>query len=218
MKEQYSNYQYYGVSTKQKSFFVRFLTGLVGLLIRFLYRPQYHNLQYIPRNTGYMLMANHVSLLDPVLIHLNIPDYVYWVSKKELFRTKLMKHIFNKLEMIPLDRDQLDIKAMKMIRQHIKDGQIVGLFPQGTRVDPGNYLDYLPQAGVSAICTKYKVTILPVYLDGPYQVFRKNHIYIGAPFCLNPGLSFANKKEKNQLLSNEIMRNCYALVGKAYIK
>ncbi len=217
MSKKISNYRYYGISVKQKSFFVRFAAFLAAPLMRFLYRPQYHNSHYIPQNAGYMLMGNHVSFLDPVLVHLTVPDYVYWVSKKELFQTKFLRNIFRKLEMIPLDRDQVDINAMKTIRNHIKEGNVIGLFPQGTRVDPENYLDYLPQAGVSAICTKYKMMILPVYLDGPYRLFRKNHIYFGAPFCLNPNISASNKQEKNQLLSNEIMRRCYALVGKAYL-
>ncbi len=211
-----SNYQYFGISGKDTDGFRKFATFLLRNFVRIFYRPQYHHLEYIPQDGGYMVMGNHISLLDPLLVHATIPKYVHWVSKKELFKSKLLKKIFSKLKMIELDRDNIDIAAMKAIRNYIKSDKIVGLFPQGTRVEPEQYLDVLPQAGVSAICTKYNTMILPFYLEGPYRIFRKNHIYFGAPFSLNGNLSFHNKEDKNQTLSNEIMRRVYDIADKEY--
>lgn len=217
MTNKEKKHNYYGAARKNQSFFVRFLFSLVGFLARILYRPTYHNLHYIPRDTHYMLLGNHISLLDPVVLHLIIPDYVHWVAKEEFFKNKVLAFLFDQLKVVSLNRDRVDIQAMRKIKSHIQNEEIVGIFPQGTRVDPIDYEEILPQAGVASICMKYDCTILPFYVDAPFKLFRKSHIYFGAPFCLNSSLKIDSKKEKRQLLANEIMRRSYSLVDKTYL-
>ncbi|NLJ94931.1 MAG: 1-acyl-sn-glycerol-3-phosphate acyltransferase [Clostridiaceae bacterium] len=222
MKTTNKEHVYYTKSASEASFLIKVLIYIVAFLAKILFWPVYHNTHYIPKkeelNESYFVMGNHSSLLDPVLLHLIIPDYVHWVAKKELFNIKILDKILEQARAIPLDRENVDINAMKMIRKLNSENKVIGLFPQGTRVDSDNYQEKLPEAGVASICTRYNVTILPVFCDGPYKLFRKNHFYFSAPFCLNPNIKAENKQERNQILTNEIVRRSYNIVGKSYFE
>lgn len=215
MKEQQVN-KYYGKSARGKSFFVRFITKLVAIIARILYRPVYYNLEYIPLNQSYMLLGNHHSVLDPVLIHVGMPNFVNWVAKEELLNVPIISGILKRFDAIPLDRGEVDLAAMRKIIQYLQEEKIIGIFPQGGRVDWKNYEQVAPQSGVASISTRYKTTILPFYCDGPYKIFRKNKLYFGAPYCLNPNFGNNNKSKKNQELALEIMRQSYKIVNKPY--
>lgn len=217
MIQQSNKNLYYAVNGKKKDLFRRLVIAIVGFLAKVFFRPQYYNQHYLLEEKSYMLLGNHHSLLDPVLVHLGVPDYVYWVAKKELFEKRLFSKIFLALKMIPLDRDKVDLNAMRIIRSHIMGKKIIGLFPQGTRVKRDKYQASKAQAGVASICLKYDCKIIPFYCDGPYKLFRKNTIVFGAPFSLNKSLAFASKQERKQELANEILRNSYALNGKPYL-
>ncbi|MGB4610116.1 MAG: lysophospholipid acyltransferase family protein [Saccharofermentanales bacterium] len=216
MNKKVTKNPYYGKNSKGRNLTVRIITKIVRFLAKIIYRPVYHNLQYIPLQENYMLFGNHHSLLDPVLIHLGMPEFIYWVAKEELFKIPILKFFLKKLEVISLNRDEVDLTAMRQIISHLKSGNIVGLFPQGKRVDKDKYEEIIPQAGVASICTRYNATILPCYCSGPYKIFRKNHFYFGAPFCLNPNFANSKKSEKNQDLVIEIVRQCYQIVGLPY--
>lgn len=217
MNKENKEYKYFGASRKGQGLFLRFIYSLVGIFVRVFYRPRFHNLHYIPREHSYMLLGNHVSLLDPVILHLIVPDRIYWVAKAEFFENKLLAFVFNKLNVISLNRNGVDIPAMRQIRKHILNKEIVGIFPQGTRVDPDNYEEILPQAGVASLCMKYNCMIVPFYVDAPFKIFRKSHVYFGAPYCLNSKFKMDSVKEKKQLLAIEIMRRSYDLVKKPYL-
>ncbi|NLJ70441.1 MAG: 1-acyl-sn-glycerol-3-phosphate acyltransferase [Clostridiaceae bacterium] len=209
---------YYGKNSKGRNLTVRIITKIVGFLAKLIFRPTYHNIHYIPLNENYMLFSNHHSLLDPVLIHLGMPKYVYWVAKEELFNVPILKFFLKKIEVISLNRDEVDLTAMRQIVSCIKTGNIIGLFPQGKRVDREKYEEVIPQAGVASICTRFNMTILPCYSSGPYKAFRRNHFYFGAPFCLNPKFNNSKKSERNQDLVIEIVRRCYQIVDLPYFR
>ena len=218
------NYKYYAKSadTNEISRGTRIFITVAAFLLKILFRPVYHNLHYIPDKNelgeGYFITANHYSNFDPVLLHITIPDYVYWVSKKELFQNKFLAKLFTSLKMIPLDREHTDINAIKTIISYVKENKIIGIFPQGTKVKKNNYEEILPKAGVASICMRYKSTILPVYCDSPYKIFRKNHFYFGAPYCLNPNFKAENRTEQHQILVNEMLRRSYHIVGLSYFE
>lgn len=208
--------KYYAVNAKKKEPFRRVIVAVVGFLAKILYRPQYYNQHYIPQEESFLLLGNHHSLLDPVLVHLGMPRYVHWVAKKELFEKKFFARIFHKLKVIPLDRKRVDLAAMRMIRKNILNDKITGLFPQGTRVKPDKYQETKAQAGVASICMSYDCTIVPFYCDGPYKLFRKNMIVFGPPYCLNKNLSVHSKNDKKQQMADELLRISYGLVGKVF--
>lgn len=82
---------YYGKNSKGRNLTVRIITKIVSFLARIIYRPTYHNLQYIPLQESYMLFSNHHSILDPILLHLGMPKFIYWVAKEELFSNPILK-------------------------------------------------------------------------------------------------------------------------------
>ncbi|MDI9489913.1 MAG: 1-acyl-sn-glycerol-3-phosphate acyltransferase [Clostridiaceae bacterium] len=207
---------YYAANAKSKPLLTRFITKFVGLIARVLYRPKYHNQKYIPLEQSYMLLGNHHSLLDPVLIHLGIPDYVHWVAKEELFKIPVLSRILEKLEIIPLHRGRVDLSAMRRIIKCLQEEKIIGIFPQGGRVDWENYQSIMPQAGVASIVNRYQAVIVPFYCQTPYKIFRKNHVYFGAPYCLNPSLNFKDKKAMNQEMAIELLRQSYSIADVSY--
>lgn len=218
MFKKYAARQYKKNNPEARDPLIRILLFVVRLFVQIFYRPQYHGRHYIPSNKGYLLMGNHLSFADPLLIHVGVPHFVNWVSKAELFKSKLFGKLFRKMKMIPLHRHQADIKAMRAIKQKIADGEVLGIFPQGTRVPVDQYEKILAQPGVASICSRYGATIVPFYCSGPYKIFRKNHFYFGPAFSLNKSYKLGDKNELKQEMVNEIMRQCYVLGNKPYLE
>jgi 1-acyl-sn-glycerol-3-phosphate acyltransferase len=109
---------------------------IVRFLMRLLFRVEYAGLENIPDTGPAILVANHTSMADMLVIHTVVKPWICWVSKKELFSTPLTRCIYTRLGCIPVDRGRTDLMAARGIISALRDKLIVGMFPQGTRVKP----------------------------------------------------------------------------------
>ena len=153
----------------------RFLSG-------FLFPVRYHGKENIENATGPMVvLSNHRDLLDPMLIGAVMRGAdIYWLGKKEIGKSKLLGYVVKKLHMIMVDRHNTDMAAMRQCIAAVREGHILGIFPEGTRT-LGQPLAHM-ESGASLIAMRCKAPILPVYIDKPCRLFRKNDIYFGQAF------------------------------------
>lgn len=136
------------------------------------------------------------------------------MAKKELFSNFIMSYLLHKAGAFPVDRENADYGAIKKAYQLLREGEILGLFPEGSRSKSGNVQK--AHSGAALIAVRSGAPILPVAVKGPYRLFKPVHIYIGCPFVLPP-LVYEDKGEKKALLeemSNMIMQNINALIPK----
>lgn len=147
-----------------------FLRCVVSFLLRVIYRVEVNGIENIPEGS-FIISANHTHIFDPIVILTLTKRQINFVAKKEIFKYKLSNWIFTKLGVIPIDRKNNDLVAIKKAFRVLKSGGILGIFPEGTRVksiDVNNM-----KKGVALIAIKNNVNIVPIHIQSSYKLFTK---------------------------------------------
>ncbi len=175
--------------------------------VRALLRIKAEGLENFPSKSGFIIAANHRSHLDPPVINTISPFPVMFMAKKELFEVPVFGKFIEKAGAIPVERGKKGTKSLIKALELLKTNHTIGIFPEGTRADPGEYLK--PQAGVGLLVSKAKVPVVPVKIEGTDKVFPKGakfpklltspiEVKVGKPLNFDDDLKYED-------ISNEIM-------------
>lgn len=156
--------------------FYRFIYFLIRIIATPLFRIRVHGIENIPKDEKYIICANHKSFLDPIFVALAINRQVHFIAKKELFEIPILKNILKKLNAIPAQRDGKDLSVLRDSIKLIKNGKILGIFPEGTRVKEIKRENIKDGAGYIAL--KSKTDILTIEIISSYKPFFKTNLYI----------------------------------------
>ena len=165
--------------------FYNFVWSLMKPIYALIYPPKVYGVENLPAEGGFILCANHFSNHDPLYVATCIPRerHVHFLAKKELFDNRIVRPFVAGLEAIPVDRGHADIAAVRSAMKVVKDGHALGIFPQGTRS-----LDNSPTPmlnGASMFALRGGVPVIPVYVDGPYRLFRRTQVRFGPAIDLS---------------------------------
>jgi 1-acyl-sn-glycerol-3-phosphate acyltransferase len=134
-----------------------------------LFSRIYHELAVLspsrlPKEGPAILICNHTSGLDPLLIQSVCRRVIVWMMAEEYYTIPLLRPIFGVLEVIPVDRAARDSGAMRSALRALHDGRVLGIFPEG-RIETRREL--LPfQPGVVQMASKTGAPVYPAFLDG----------------------------------------------------
>ncbi len=137
----------------------------LGRFINFLrFKIKYVGSENIPKEGGFIIAANHIHLIDPMIVALGIKNgrQLHFMAKKELWNNPIVAWAFTKVNGFPIDRTGADSPAMKHAVEIPKNGYILGIFPEGTRSRNGKIGK--GKRGVANIAAQAKCGILPVSL------------------------------------------------------
>lgn len=153
--------------------FYGFARGLVSFAIRFKYKIEVKNIENLPPpDKGYVLASNHRSNFDPVFIGLGTNRPVCFMAKEELFKNKFFGSILKKLGAFPVSRGTGDHSAITNAIDVIKNGKILGIFPEGTRSKDGTLRK--AKSGAVLISSKTNGDIVPVGIHyGDKKLWRQ---------------------------------------------
>ncbi|MBF1036051.1 MAG: 1-acyl-sn-glycerol-3-phosphate acyltransferase [Parvimonas sp.] len=184
----------------------RFLVSIVSVLVKLIYRVKINGIENLKDDQPFIISANHIHIFDPVILATLTKRQIFFLSKKELFEKKLFAKFFGKLGVIPIDRDNTDIKAIKSCFRVIRDGNILGIFPEGTRVKTVDINNM--KKGVALIALKNKVNILPIHIEGTYRIFSKITVEIYPMIEIN---NFENMEDSEAIdkLTEELFNQIY---------
>lgn len=147
------------------------------------------------KNKSAMIICNHYSNFDPMILDIKMRKRIRFLGKKELAKNKLSKWFFESVTgSIMVDRGAADIKATKQILGLLKENKIVGVFPEGTR-NQKEEEKFEAKNGVCMFAIKSKTPITPMWIVRKPKLFRRNVILIGEPFELNEFYSERLTKE-----------------------
>ena len=178
-------------------------------ICRLLHPVTVQGLENLPRH-GALLVANHASNWDPVLVALKVPvNYrLHIMAKKELFCNKVFDWVLRKLGAFPVDRGEGDIEAVKTALKAIKSGDNLLIFPEGTRVEHEGALP--AKGGVAVIGIRSGAQFVPVYVEGNKRLFRRTRIIFGQAYRPE-ATSRRPSPEEVQAIADEVLRRSYAL-------
>ena len=156
---------------------------IVFPIIKVFYRMKVKGLENLPKDENYIIVSNHLGMIDCFAIATMFKQKIYFMAKKELFDKKLKAKFIRWLGGIPVDREKLDITTIKECFKTLKNGDILVVFPEGTRNKKADEIDLLPlKGGANLIAFKTNSKIVPVGMAKKYKVFRKNYMYVGEPY------------------------------------
>lgn len=184
----------------------RFLRVFVKVFIRPLFRLELRGTENLPEDNGFILCANHWSNWDPVFIAIMMTWPIRFMGKKELFTNPLLGGFLRKLGVFPINREGRDLKSMKYAIGLVNDNQILGIFPEGTRVDEISRSNL--KEGVSYIALKAKCDLVPIEIISSYKPFQKTIIKINKPIKIDQYLSLKSKEAMKDI-TDEIYKGIY---------
>lgn len=183
--------------------FYWFARSLMKLFIHILYKVRVEGLENLPSDGGYIICSNHINNLDPVVVGTSIPRKMSYMAKEELFHNKLLGFIILKLGMFPVNRSGADISAIKSSIRVLNKGDVLGIFPEGTRNLHRNEMKAKP--GLAMIAIKAKVPIVPVAIISDYKLFGSIKIQINKPITYNEYYNLKIDVDTYQHLSQKVM-------------
>lgn len=127
------------------------------------------------------------------------------MAKAELFDTKVKSWLFTSVKTIKVTRGSNDISAMKKSLSVLKKGEILGIFPEGTRVKNNSYEGNV-KSGAVMLAHRSKVDILPVSIDASYKMFSKVNIRVMPIFEIN---NYIEQGLDYEEISDILMKSIY---------
>lgn len=170
------------MSNIKKNYFARTFLAFNTPILKGLYRVKYVGKENLPRGGGFIMASNHLLALDPFYIALGSKKELYFMAKSELFERSAFSAFLRLLNAFPIKRGTFDRSALKFAIKIIKDGAVLGIFPEGAR----SMKDYLPheaKPGIAYIAHKCKCDVVPVsiYNDKKSKVFTRLTVRYGEP-------------------------------------
>lgn len=155
--------------------------GLMRVYYDIVYPRKVYGFENIPASGPVVVIANHISARDPLFIASRFPRkrLIHFMAKKELFKNPILRKIMELLGAFPVDRGAADMSAIHTSLKYLKEGEVLGIFPQGTRSKDNSPIPML--SGASMIALRANAPIIPVYIDGPYHAFHRVDLHIGEP-------------------------------------
>lgn len=130
-------------------------------------RCGWHN---VPRTGPVLLLANHQSMLDPILVGLAARRYLSFLARHTLFEQPVLGRLIRSLNAIPIDRS-LGKDGIQAVLQALQTGQAVAMFPEGERTHTGQVQPLKP--GVSLLIRRVRCPIVPVGIAGAFAAWNR---------------------------------------------
>ena len=185
--------------------------GIFIGVAKILFRFESHGSEYIPASGSAIIASNHASYLDPPFIGMAATRPIFYFAKAELFRS-LFGAMLRFVNAVPVNRDQLDLKTLKTILDILNQGDVIVMFPEGTRSATGELQPAKP--GVGMIAYHARVPVIPAYISGSHEVLPKNAhglylkkctVRFGPPVDLQEFFHIQKTKDLYLRMSQEIM-------------
>jgi len=142
------------------------------LIARVCFWFRWKGREHIPRDSGALICSNHQSFFDPVLVGICFRKQINFVARDTLFTVPVFGPLIHYLEAIPIDRTGFGISGIKETLKRLKRGEMVLIFPEGTRTLDGQVAPLKP--GFCALARRGRVPILPVAVDGAFDAWPRS--------------------------------------------
>lgn len=190
-----------------------FLTkkAIYYIFYKLVYRIKKVNEKNIPKDGAYIICANHVNMLDALAVVCSCKRNVRFICKESMFKNKILCWALKLADTIPLNREKNDIESMKRSLKALKNGDILGVFPEGTR--KGMEKNLKAKSGAAFFSLKTGTKVIPLGIQGSFKPFTKVKLVFGEPLDFSEYYGKEKDKEALEKVTNIIMDNIVMLTN-----
>ena len=203
---------------------------LFAPVLKVVCRPWLEGAENIPPKGAAVLVSNHLSYGDTVILPAIVERKVTFPAKAELFKGtsfsgRVVAWFLRRVGMLPMDRSggRASAQSVDHVGQILRDEEIVGIYAEGTRSPDGRL--YKGKTGVARLVLGHGVPVLPVgtvgtqFVKGPFgiPIMRRPGIRIGKPLDFSQYHDQADNREVLRWVTDEIMAAIQELTGQEYV-
>jgi 1-acyl-sn-glycerol-3-phosphate acyltransferase len=212
-------------------FYSLFKYGLFRPLIRLLYRPRVVGAEHVPETGPAILVSNHISGGDPLVLPAMIKRRLAFPAKAELFVSRgvvmtVVSWFLRVVGMLPMDRSggRASAGSMEEVFGVLRDGNLLGIYPEGTRSPDGRL--YKGKTGVARLVLGSGVPVVPVGMQNTQFVrsaffgvptMRRPVVRFGPPLDFRAYARAGNDRDVLRYVTDEIMAAVQELTGQPYV-
>jgi 1-acyl-sn-glycerol-3-phosphate acyltransferase len=186
-----------------------------GIILKLFFKFEVIGRENIPRRGPYILAANHVSYADPVIIGVACPaPHVSFIAKRELVDKPFLGAWCRAVGCIFIERYSGSSAPLKKTLKRLKEGGVIGMFPEGRRSRDGNLQKAEP--GVGVITARSKAPVIPMYIYGSERAlpvggkfprpYYRIIVRIGKAVDLDKMPRFSKKRKAYEYIGEEVMK------------
>jgi 1-acyl-sn-glycerol-3-phosphate acyltransferase len=203
----------------------------LGPWLKLVFRPRVEGAENVPASGPAILASNHLSYADWLFMPLTLPRRVTFVAKSEYFTTPgikgwFQKKFFSGAGQVPIDRSGATAAegALASARQILADGELFGIYPEGTRSHDGRL--YRGKTGVARLALETGVPVIPVAVLGTdvvappgrkFGAFTRPGVRFGTPLDFSRYEGMENDRYILRAVTDEIMYEIMQLSGQEYV-
>ena len=164
--------------------FYKIVRFIFAWIFRIVYRIHTSGVENIPSEGACIIAPNHISAIDPIILGVIERRQIRFLAKAELFRIPILRGIIKALGAFPVNRDAGDITAIKHTLEVLDGGELLCVFPQGTRCPSTPVRETLPKlkSGVGFMTLRAHAPVVPVYFktkSNKLRLFGRTDVIFG---------------------------------------
>lgn len=175
--------------------------AIARIIMTFCFDLKVHGRQNVPKKGGVLMVSNHQSYLDPVLMGCYLRRPMSYLAKSDLFKNKYFRWLIVSLGAFPIKLGAGDVGAMREMIRRLKQGHLLSMFPEGSRTGDGELLPI--EAGASLIIRRVDVPVVPCIIIGSFQAWPRSKKMF-RPFPID--VMFGPPLQVNRLKAKEITK------------
>ncbi|SEQ62789.1 lysophospholipid acyltransferase family protein [Microlunatus flavus] len=204
------------------NYFRLFKRGLFKPLIRVLLRPRVIGGERVPTTGGALVAGNHLSGWDTLVVPAMLPRQMTFPAKAELFVARgpvswVVARFVTAVGILPMDRagGRASASSMDVVLDALREGKVVGIFPEGTRSPDGRL--YRGRTGVARLALSAGVPVIPVGLRNTQPGWRRTVVTFGEPLDFSAYAGAGNDRDVLRHVTDSVMAAIQDLSGQRYV-
>lgn len=150
----------------------RCLQMVARIFAQLFFDVRFYGTRHLPRRGGVLLVSNHQSYLDPVLLAIGLDRPLSYMAKSELFKHRAFAWMIRSLNAFPVEQGAGDVGAVKETISRLQEGHVLNIYPEGSRSEDGEMIPL--EKGVGLVIRRAKVPVVPAVIDGAHRAWGKN--------------------------------------------
>lgn len=155
----------------KETFFRRLFIFVLIPILKSLARIKVHEIENLPKKGAVIIACNHLSFFDGFALQYAIPRPIFFMGKEENFNNPFLRFFMYQIGAFPVKRGTYDRSALDQALRILRQGQALGMFPEGHRTYGRGLIT--GRGGTAILAMKMNCPIIPIAMDGTHLILKR---------------------------------------------